>query len=162
MVYFNNPITEKGIMTDTETTEALDPQHMLCHNCLEENDIHAHFCSKCRTPLSSISTLDPFMQISATGDTYIKAVSGKPSAVKTIGIILIFGSMFIGGAIGILPFIFELCDGSFFSGTMSFQKVAGGALTLFFFCIPLLVIIKALLRLRRPQKNVVTKTNENE
>ncbi|OVE77701.1 hypothetical protein BVX99_01920, partial [bacterium F16] len=66
---------------------------ILCHNCLAENHPEACFCEKCNTPLSAYAAYDPLMQISAAGDTYCKATSGKPSWIKTLGILLIFGPL---------------------------------------------------------------------
>lgn len=47
-------------------------QTILCPSCLTENDVLAHFCQKCNTPLDNYATTAPFERISAKGNLLLK------------------------------------------------------------------------------------------
>lgn len=144
-------------MSDSDQTpEPEQDERILCHNCMAENLVNANFCTQCNTPLSTYAAYDPLMQISAAGDTYIKATSGKPSLMKSIGVLLIFGPVSVWGLLGTLTAVDQIPSNLKLVGTVPWWDLlpilAGHLFSFGMLLLPILVIAKLFIRPRKPKR----------
>lgn len=83
-----------------------DPDHAdayLCPGCIQPVDPAADFCPNCGTPLSSIATIDPIMQLRTYRHFFTK-VSGRSFAAKLV-CILFLAMIFIPLVYSIVKFV---------------------------------------------------------
>lgn len=81
------------------SSEPESDEQQLCVRCLAPNDPSAHFCVKCSAPLTAYASTGPFEHIFAQGAVYREAVQHPKKLIVVIGMWVIFGMMFCGGAI---------------------------------------------------------------
>jgi|JI10StandDraft_1071094.scaffolds.fasta_scaffold844620_1 hypothetical protein len=78
--------------------ESNSDEQQLCVRCLAPNYPSAHFCVQCSAPLSGYASTGPFEQVFAQGAVYREAAQHPKKLIVVIGVWLIFGMMFLGGA----------------------------------------------------------------
>src|SRR5687768_8487210 len=77
-------------------------EKQLCLGCIFPNDLPAHFCARCGTPMTAYAATGPFESLFAEGHVYRQAADRPRSLVVVLGIWLIFGPMALAGAMMLL------------------------------------------------------------
>lgn len=72
-------------------------EQQLCVNCMTPNEVSAHFCTKCRAPLSSYASTGPFESVFAEGAVYRQAAERPRSFIVVFGVWLFFGMLGLVG-----------------------------------------------------------------
>jgi hypothetical protein len=70
-------------------------EKQLCISCLAPNDPSAHFCAKCRAPLSSYASTGPVEHLFAEGTVYRQAAQRPRKFIVVLGVWLIFCPMIL-------------------------------------------------------------------
>jgi heme/copper-type cytochrome/quinol oxidase subunit 1 len=87
------PSESPEILPESEETQ-------LCLSCLAPNEISAHFCVKCRAPLSFHASTGPFERLFAEGFVYRHAAQRPRNLIVVMGVWLIFFPMMLMGLSG--------------------------------------------------------------
>lgn len=77
-------------------------EKQLCVSCMAPNEPSAHFCAKCRAPLSSYASTGPFESVFAEGAVYRQAAERPRSLIVVLGVWLIFGIIGLAGLVMIV------------------------------------------------------------
>ena len=75
----------------SESVEKEAEEMALCSNCHHANSPTAHFCEKCRMPLSSYSVIAPFERVFSYGWILRRASTGRPPKIVFLGMWLFCG-----------------------------------------------------------------------
>lgn len=81
------------------SSEPESHEQQLCVRCLAPNDPSGHFCAQCSAPLTAYASTGPFEQTFAQGAVFREAAQHPTKLIVVIGMWIIFGMMFCGGAI---------------------------------------------------------------
>lgn len=90
-----------------DVPEQTDPVEMLvCPSCTARNAPMSDFCQECGCPISPLAAMDPVKRIFAEGFVYRRAATGPITRTVLIGMWLLFGPVFLVGALFLFVFAF--------------------------------------------------------
>jgi len=78
-------------MPEAPENELDDEELITCMGCGRIVPNYVHFCPHCGTPLSSLSTIDPYKRAFAAGNMYWRVTHGPLSPIVVIGLMVMFG-----------------------------------------------------------------------
>jgi hypothetical protein len=82
-----------------------------CHKCGTEYAPGTNFCGTCGMPLSLIATIGPYETILARGFAYREATNNPRKLIVVIGMLMIFGPLFILATLGLRATVVALISG---------------------------------------------------
>src|SRR5260221_6972590 len=78
-------------MPESPENELDEEELITCMGCGRIVPNYVHFCPHCGTPLSSLSTIDPYKRAFAAGNMYWRGADGAPGANLIFWVMVMFG-----------------------------------------------------------------------